>query len=182
MVDESLAVESPRNLRFMDGGGGRLACLAGRGTAPVSLPLSSLFSVSGPLSLLVVGTIVELANGFGFEFEKACCARGDRGGVRIGLSEMGEGGTNGKDSKIESALVDVELTTDDLSRIPSISSNALLCCDSNCPSPFAPGDKVFEAGEMSFALVILFALGGERGELNAALTGVSKPVDEGGAR
>jgi len=38
---------------------------------------------------------------------QACWYRGDRGGDRTGREAMGEGGTNGKDSKIESARVDV---------------------------------------------------------------------------
>jgi hypothetical protein len=41
---------------------------------------------------------------------KDCCASGDTGGVRIGLSEMGEGGTKGKDSRIESALEAADMT------------------------------------------------------------------------
>jgi len=36
-----------------------------------------------------------------------CCPRGDTGGDLAGLSEIGDGGTNGKDSRIESARVDV---------------------------------------------------------------------------
>lgn len=32
---------------------------------------------------------------------------GERGGDRIGLSDMGEGGTKGNDSRIESAVVDI---------------------------------------------------------------------------
>jgi hypothetical protein len=32
---------------------------------------------------------------------------GERGGDRIGLSEMGEGGTKGNDSRIESAVFDI---------------------------------------------------------------------------
>jgi hypothetical protein len=42
-----------------------------------------------------------------------CWANGETGGVRIGLSEIGEGGTKGNDSRIESARVDVEDSTDE---------------------------------------------------------------------
>jgi len=45
---------------------------------------------------------------------KDCLARGDTGGDRIGLSEMGEGGTKGKDSRIESARVEAADTTEEL--------------------------------------------------------------------
>ena len=43
---------------------------------------------------------------------QACWYRGERGGDRTGREAMGEGGTNGKDSKIESARVDVVETTE----------------------------------------------------------------------
>jgi len=52
-------------------------------------------------------------DGSGDWFVKLFCARGDTGGVRIGRSEIGEGGTKGKDSKIESARVEVADTTED---------------------------------------------------------------------
>lgn len=42
-----------------------------------------------------------------------CCASGDAGGDLIGRSEMGEGGTKGKDSNIESARVDVAESTEE---------------------------------------------------------------------
>ena len=41
-----------------------------------------------------------------------CWYRGERGGERTGREAMGDGGTNGKDSKIESARVDVVETTE----------------------------------------------------------------------
>lgn len=41
---------------------------------------------------------------------KVCCASGERGGVRMGLSEIGDGGTKWKPSRIESARVDVVIT------------------------------------------------------------------------
>jgi hypothetical protein len=44
---------------------------------------------------------------------KDCCPRGDTGGVLTGLLEIGEGGTNGKDSRIESARVDVPDITEE---------------------------------------------------------------------
>jgi len=44
---------------------------------------------------------------------KVCLASGETGGERIGRSDIGEGGTNGKDSKMESARVEVAETTDD---------------------------------------------------------------------
>jgi hypothetical protein len=39
-----------------------------------------------------------------------CWANGETGGDRIGLSEIGEGGTKGNDSRMESARVDVDST------------------------------------------------------------------------
>jgi len=45
---------------------------------------------------------------------KDCLPRGDTGGDRIGLSDMGEGGTKGKDSRIESARVDAADRTEEL--------------------------------------------------------------------
>ena len=170
IVDESLAVERPRTLRFMDGGGSP-DFFGGREAPTASFVLSSLGSATGAgTGEAGVGLLKPLVN--------ACCAKGDRGGVRIGLSEIGDGGTNGKDSKIESALVDVELTTDDRSRPDSSSSNARRCCNSICP--FTPADRLFD-GEISFALVIRFTFIGVRGELNAALIGASMP-SEGGRR
>jgi hypothetical protein len=38
------------------------------------------------------------------------CASGERGGVRIGRLEMGDGGTKGNDSKMESARVELVMT------------------------------------------------------------------------
>lgn len=45
---------------------------------------------------------------------KDCLPRGDTGGDRIGLSDMGEGGTKGKDSRIESARVEAADMTEEL--------------------------------------------------------------------
>jgi len=45
---------------------------------------------------------------------KDCWPRGDTGGDRIGLSDMGDGGTKGKDSRIESARVDAADMTEEL--------------------------------------------------------------------
>ncbi len=39
-----------------------------------------------------------------------CCVSGERGGVRMGRLEIGDGGTKGKLSRIESARVDVVIT------------------------------------------------------------------------
>ena len=48
-----------------------------------------------------------------------CCARGDTGGDRIGRSDIGEGGTNGNDSRMESARVDVAERTEELEILQS---------------------------------------------------------------
>lgn len=40
-------------------------------------------------------------------------ARGETGGVRMGLLDMGEGGTKGKDSKIESPPIEAAVTTEE---------------------------------------------------------------------
>lgn len=47
-----------------------------------------------------------------FAFPNDCCASGERGGVRIGRLEIGDGGTKGKLSKMESARVSVDTTED----------------------------------------------------------------------
>jgi len=44
---------------------------------------------------------------------KDCLANGETGGDLMGRSDIGEGGTNGNDSRIESARVDVADKTDD---------------------------------------------------------------------
>jgi len=44
---------------------------------------------------------------------KDCCPRGDTGGDLVGRSEMGDGGTNGNASRIESARVEVADRTDE---------------------------------------------------------------------
>ena len=47
-----------------------------------------------------------------FAFANDCCASGERGGVRIGRFEIGDGGTKGKLSRMESARVSVDTTED----------------------------------------------------------------------
>jgi hypothetical protein len=42
-----------------------------------------------------------------------CLARGDTGGVRMGLLEMGDGGTKGNDSRMESAPAEADVSTED---------------------------------------------------------------------
>lgn len=69
---------------------------------------------------------------------KLCCARGERGGVRIGLFDIGDGGTKGKLSRIESAFVDADETTEasDIRLwFGSISCIARCCCCSSAPPP-----------------------------------------------
>lgn len=102
--------------------------------------------------------------------ENACCARGERGGVRAGLSEIGDGGTNGKPSRMESARVEAELTTDARESLVSISSMACRCCRSSTPVGSAGVVALLDGtGETSFALVIRYC---DRAVLSGALTGV----------
>jgi len=77
-VENCEAVDSP-SVRLL-GGAGRSESAAAR-----ALLANSVFVGDGAAEL------------------KVCWPRGDTGGDRIGLSEMGEGGTNGKDSRMESA-------------------------------------------------------------------------------
>lgn len=72
------------------------------------------------------------------------CPRGDTGGDLTGLSEMGDGGTNGNDSRIESPT-DADVTTDDLDVLWLVVSKpcaiacacawarAICCCCSKVP-------------------------------------------------
>ena len=96
---------------------------------------------------------------------------------------MGDGGTKGNDSKIESALVDAALTTlvRDSLRFESNSCKARRCCISNAPPPgeFGDVDSFWRTDDTSLALVILY---GVRGVVRAALTGVSGFAVEGAER
>lgn len=68
----------------------------------------------------------------------------------MGRSEMGEGGTKGNDSRIESARVEAEETTEELDILLDLSrpcacaracawASALCCCSSNDPRPLVDG-------------------------------------------
>ena len=52
---------------------------------------------------------------------------GERGGDRIGLSDMGEGGTKGNDSRIESAVFDIADDPDTLLLLPPLCACACAC-------------------------------------------------------
>jgi hypothetical protein len=114
---------------------------------------------------------------------KVCCPSGETGGVRSGLFEIGEGGTKGNDSRMESALVDVAESMEDPDSLrlwfkPSASARAwawakaLCCCCSKVP--ISPVDGVI-------SLAIVFLLGERRvfalwGELNPKLTRVALSI------
>lgn len=157
IVDISLAVDIARTLRLIDGGGGRSAFFFGGreragGTLAVcatSIRSGSLFGggglgggVKGPAGGAGAGAATGLGDGGG-EGEGApnegeggalklppCVyiwPKGDLGGVLVGRLEIGEGGTKWNPSKIESALVEVELITEDIDCLLAKSSKALLC-------------------------------------------------------
>lgn len=98
-----------------------------------------------------------------------CLPRGDRGGVRIDLREsMGEGGTNGKAERRESAMLDAALRTDALDDFTTFKlSIACRCCCSSTPDGGTPrrGRLVDEgiAGSIKECAVVSGALIGERG-------------------
>jgi len=70
---------------------------------------------------------------------KECCANGETGGDRTGRSEMGEGGTKGKDSRIESAVA--ETTEEPEMRRLSVWAwaSARRCCSWRGAPPSAEG-------------------------------------------
>lgn len=111
------------------------------------------------------------------EFANVCCASGERGGVRMGLFEIGDGGTNGKLSRIESARVDVVITDAIDMRFlfesPLSSWSARACCCSRAPAlplpPVSIAALCCTMGETNLAFVMRY---GERGVLSAALRGV----------
>ena len=75
--------------------------------------------------------------GSSWEPANDCWARGERGGERGGRFEIGEGGTKGKLSRIESAPVAVVIIEDIDVRLRSLSARA--CCCSRAPAvPLPP--------------------------------------------
>lgn len=89
----------------------------------VDMPRSFLFGGAGrgePEPDLLLAAV-----GLGAPVLNACCASGDRGGVRMGLSDIGDGGTKGNPSNIESARVEAALTTEDRSTIRELSSSSI---------------------------------------------------------
>jgi len=69
---------------------------------------------------------------------KDCLANGETGGDLIGRSDIGEGGTKGNDSRIESARVDVADKTDDPETLlisKPCASRARPCWSCNPPTP-----------------------------------------------
>lgn len=91
-------------------------------------------------------TIVSGGAGESFDGEallNECWASGETGGDLIGLSEMGDGGTNGKDSRMESARVEARDTTDEPDTLRSkpcacacacACASAYCCCSANVPA------------------------------------------------
>lgn len=154
IVDSCEPVDIPSSLRFGGDSGSAASGVCGSGDVTVT---------------------VELFDGV----LKACCASGERGGVRIGRSEIGEGGTNGKFSRIESARVDVELTTDARDIRESSSSRARFCCRSSAPPGWVGVDSLLPmGGDTIFALVIRYC---ERAVLRGAVIGVCGRSLDGGA-
>jgi hypothetical protein len=67
---------------------------------------------------------VDLDDGASFMAElplKTCWASGECGGDLMGLSDIGEGGTKGNDSRIESALVEAADKTDEFETLRFLS-------------------------------------------------------------
>ena len=96
--------------------------------------------------------------------------------MRGGKAEIGEGGTKGKLSRMESAPVALVMTDDIDIRFPDSafsSFNARACCASSAPAalllPVWMAALWFTTGDTSFALVMRY---GVRGVLRAALSGV----------
>lgn len=66
---------------------------------------------------------------------------GETGGDLIGRFDIGEGGTKGNDSRMESAVAERTDEPDVLRLLScsSLSANARLCCSSNVPRPAVEG-------------------------------------------
>lgn len=106
--------------------------------------------------------------------------RGERGGERTGSDEMGEGGTKGNDSRIESARVEVAETTEQpeirLRSKPWARACACACAKANCccSSRDAGWREVCaEAGVTSLPMVVLGDLSGFFGHSSPTLTRVA---------
>lgn len=109
--------------------------------------------------------------GVGAAEPKDCWARGDVGGDRTGLSEIGEGGTKGKDSRIESARVESADITEELEILRLGKSTACASCalsNANC----CCSSKLPELGVISLPIVVL---NGERGT-RPPVEGVKSPT------
>lgn len=158
IVDDCDAVDIPSCLRLGGGGSGESGVATVVSVAVVGVAVVGVAGVEAPLVEAPLARALL----------KACWASGERGGVRIGLSEIGDGGTKGKPSRMESARVDVELMTDERDMRVSSSSNARRCCSSSAPRM---GESSDVCGATSFALVMRCGVRGVP-MLSAALMGV----------
>ena len=104
-VDMLEPVDMPSNRRFGGAGSGSSSITLSDSDSLVST-LNDWCAMGEGGAKVLVGVKVPLA-------VKDCFDNGETGGDLIGRSDIGEGGTKGNDSRIESARVDVADKTDD---------------------------------------------------------------------